>query len=214
MQAIQDSENRDTIIQNIRKNLRTLHFTANDTTLEWVRAHTGILGNEEADKIAKEATYLTDYEQISYINKASIKKVLRKTMTEKWQDEWNQSTKGRLTHQLFPKVRQEIAYSEIGNNKKRKLFIRAATGHFPINNYLHRINRSPSKVCPYCYEDDETLKHILVECRRYEVIRVQGLLSLGEDVSNMNLTLQKMMQDRKLRDITHTILKSRCGNFA
>jgi hypothetical protein len=38
------------------------------------------------------------------------------------------------------------------------------TGHCGLNNYLHRINRSTTNLCPACETDEETVSHFLGSC--------------------------------------------------
>lgn len=65
--------------------------------LLWTRAHIGTEGNERADQYAKEACTKdsTDYRFVK--SKNFIRKELNNIYLNRWQDRWNNSTKGRWT---------------------------------------------------------------------------------------------------------------------
>ena len=71
----------------------------------WVKAHAGTRGNELADKLAKEASANKDI-PICYnrVPKSVIKSELEATTVDKWQKEWDKTTKGKITKDCFPEV--------------------------------------------------------------------------------------------------------------
>lgn len=91
--------------------------------------------------------------------KSVIKSELEATSIEKWQMEWDNTTKGKTTKDYFPEVTERL-------NTKINLtqnFTTMVTGHGNIKSYLHRFKLIESPKCP-CGHNDQTVDHLLLEC--------------------------------------------------
>ena len=73
-----------------------------------MKAHAGILGNEIADRLAKEATQNSN---VTYrrIPKSAIKRNTRKESIKKLQRQWEETTKGVITKEFIPSVERRLA---------------------------------------------------------------------------------------------------------
>ena len=101
----------------------------------WVKAHIGIRGNEITDARAKEAATNKDItECFKKVPKSVVKSELEGISVEKWQREWDQTTKGRTTKEYF------LGFAERYENLKKitQNFISIVTGHCHIRSYLHK----------------------------------------------------------------------------
>jgi hypothetical protein len=71
----------------------------------WVKAHVGIYGNELADRLAKAAACSTEMAVTSdRTPKSTFYSEFEEEATQKWQNEWVNTTKAAVTKQFFPNV--------------------------------------------------------------------------------------------------------------
>jgi ribonuclease HI len=130
----------------------------------WVKAHVGVEGNETADTLTKEAAGSTvTPESYDEAPKSVVKSGLEVLSVKKWQREWDQSTKGRITKQYFPDIANRLNM-EINLTHNFTLMV---TGHGNINSYLHRLRISETPSCP-CGKQDQTIDHLIYECGKDE----------------------------------------------
>jgi hypothetical protein len=125
-----------------------------------VKAHTGIYGNEIADRLAKEATQ-NHYVTYSRITRSAIKKDTRKEIIRKWQRQWEETTKGAITEEFFPNVESRLAVNLTLSPKATTIM----TGHGNIRSYLHRLEIIASPECP-CKHGTQTVDRLIFRCNR------------------------------------------------
>ena len=66
----------------------------------WVPAHVGIVGNEKADKLAKEATAKEQVELSIKLSKSEGKSIIWRAVNKEWQEEWDKESKGRHLYKM------------------------------------------------------------------------------------------------------------------
>ncbi|XP_023236583.1 uncharacterized protein LOC111635749 [Centruroides sculpturatus] len=75
---------------------------------KWVRGHSGVVGNEAADRLAKSAAVSTLPSSYSKIPLSKIKHWSYQIALHQWQEEWNNSDTGRLTFDFIPDIARRI----------------------------------------------------------------------------------------------------------
>jgi hypothetical protein len=128
--------------------------------LSWVKVHAGIVGNELADRPAKTAASDSGVE-IAF-NRLPISTFISKVKEEtqrKWQKEWDECTKARITKEFSPKV-QDRHKLKIDINPTLTAMV---TGHGKTRAYLHRFKILEHATCP-CGNGKQTAEHTLDRC--------------------------------------------------
>jgi ribonuclease HI len=175
-------------------------------TVRWTAGHSGIKGNEKADKEAKlAAAGATSNKKLLppllrrklTANPAALKRKRNKTIKEAWKTNWRSSPHGVKMAEIDDTTPSDKVLKTISGNKlSRKassILAQICTGHFPLNGYLYRFKRVDNPRCPACGAAVETLHHFLFTCRSYAYMRWPL-----EQKCKGTLTLKKIFVDRKL----------------
>ncbi|GBM15023.1 hypothetical protein AVEN_113157-1 [Araneus ventricosus] len=123
-----------------RKIFKLLHSHPH-IRVSWIKAHAGYIGNEEADRLAKEAAETENFPETPLeLPKSFIKTFLRQKMLATWQMAWDDGDTGRLIHNIIPKV----SLHPINWTRNEVLFF---TGHGPFPSFLNRFNLAETSFC-------------------------------------------------------------------
>ncbi|GBM37981.1 hypothetical protein AVEN_171164-1 [Araneus ventricosus] len=94
--------------------------------ISWIKAHVGYKGNEEVDRLAKEAAD-SDRDPLSVKAPISfLKSIFKKKMMEDWQSDWEDEDTGMSTFNILPRVSTQSCYWK----GKKSCFLQD-TAHFP-----------------------------------------------------------------------------------
>ena len=89
LDSLRNGCNHNNLIDEIRKNLRTVENDGWKVHFSWVKAHVGNYGNELADRLAKQAAMDVNLQECyNKIPLSAIKNQLVTASEEKWEREW------------------------------------------------------------------------------------------------------------------------------
>jgi ribonuclease HI len=98
LDSLKNSNIHMNLIEEIRSKVVVMGEIKWKIQLCWVKAHAGIQGNEIADTLAKEAAMNADIIRCyKKVPKSVVLSELGGISVEKWQREWDQTTKGAIT---------------------------------------------------------------------------------------------------------------------
>jgi hypothetical protein len=163
LESLKNMTNRKHLIEVVRKKTIALEKENWNIEYTWIKAHTGHYGNELADKFAKEAARnsATCYNKIP---KSEIEHQEREKSIEKWQQQWDNTTKGLVTKEFFPNIKDRLKMKiNLSPN-----FTAMVTAHGKTRSYLHPFKIIESLECP-CANGNQTVDHLLFEREKLTV---------------------------------------------
>ena len=129
--------------------------------LQWIPSHCGIMGNETADLLAKQASTMGPRPQESR-SLRSMLNLLENYHTNQWIEEWQNSEKHKNFQELQPKPCRGN-YNSL-NRKQQVIISRVRMGHFPSSERLFRWGQLASERCLLCDAEKGDLKHVITRC--------------------------------------------------
>ena len=172
----------------------------------WVPAHVNIEGNEKADKAAKEAAQGLFEGLPRGIPHTDMKRPLREAVTLGWHRKWNSlGHEGGKLREIKKDVK-EWASSLNRNRRSETVLARLRLGHTNLTHaYLMRGELNPPE-CDRC-RCVLTVKHLLLECRKYEIARNRHYNNptlsamLGGDTSSVSKLITFLKEANLLNQI-------------
>ena len=115
----------------------------------WVPAHVGIEGNETADRMAKKALNMKQITDITF-GKGEGKAIIKKNITELWQNMWDTENKGRTYYRIQKSINVK---SVIGKNRREIVALtRLRFDHTNLNKTLFLMGNVNTPTCEHCHK--------------------------------------------------------------
>ncbi|XP_023210408.1 uncharacterized protein LOC111613291 [Centruroides sculpturatus] len=178
----------------------------------WVKAHAGLVRNERADALAKDAA---DNESTDFniLPRAYIKKKIRDSMRKRWQVRWSDSTKGRNTYEILPNIEERLG--ELKWMSIDFVMTQMLSGHAKCNAYLHKINKHPNDRCE-CGADCQSIQHLIFQCSKYALLRHEMECVFMFNQPNTTMNLYHIIRNKdvyaEFRRLIGVIFKRTFGN--
>ena len=146
-----------------------LYYMGMNIVLTWTPSHSGILGNDLADKIAKCALSKNSIDIDIPMFKDDIKIFAREALKNLWQMKWTKETTGRTLHNIQEDVNFQIKIPPMPRENEC-LLLRMRSGIIRTKKYLSKIGKSNSQECDICNVVDD-IEHYLLHCKKYTTQR-------------------------------------------
>lgn len=160
------------IAYRILESLRRLSDKNKLVKIQWIPSHVGIPGNEEADRLAKDALiHGTAFYCLPLFSDCLGK--VRDRCTELWKEHFDERSisKGVWYKTIQPSISRASWYLDADMSRTDMVTaMRLRSGHIPLNKFLHLMGKSDSPNCSECGVVEDVY-HVVMECVRTEAER-------------------------------------------
>ena len=165
---------------NIIKTAKQLTDEGVNVTMRWVPSHINIEGNERADVLAKKAankqknSRIDGYSSFSHINRLIKREKLENT--RQWLLKKQEKRQVHLNHRFELKKNSSLKTNKEIFQVKKQLssrFFQLKIGHAITAKYLKRIGKSEFFNCWWCSNRNQSIEHLLLECRQWRKQRLK-----------------------------------------
>ena len=174
------------LLKDITTRTAKLHAQGLPIEIHWIPAHTGVDGNEDADKAAKEATGWRQRGPAGpraeeppelYSLRSTLKTWAHKEANSTWAAKWAVDERGRTSFRYTPKPTKKVMQLHDGLSKRQSaILVQMRTEKIGLNDFLfgRRVPDVTDANCP-CREGRQTVSHVLLRCRKHRQLRQREL---------------------------------------
>jgi ribonuclease HI len=197
------SHSRPNLLEELRESIDEITYKLNGNLIFlWVPAHCGILGNERADQLAKQALNSHKIDKIVNFELKESYSHIDNFIGEWWQREWTTNKKGRALFDIEPNINNQIKYSNKSRDQETTI-TRMRLGKCCLNSYLHAISVHPTGLCDNCNEQ-ETIEHYIFNCSANTSLTKQLITQCNQ--LKLQVKISNVLSDRSLTNILYTYI--------
>nr|CAH7746935.1 unnamed protein product [Callosobruchus chinensis] len=164
--ALENEFTREESIVRILDQVQLLKDNNKSVTFMWIPSHSGIQGNERADRSAKAAAN-SDYPDEGIPTPSrDLVTYIKTSVVQVWQEEWNLYN-GHMRH-IKPTV-ESLRYPKELTRREQVILCRLRIGHTNLT-HSHLLTRGTTPRCTNC-DEILTVKHFLSECPLYTSLK-------------------------------------------
>ena len=199
LQAISEIYPSSHLVQMIQSRLALLSNLDFQVIFVWVPAHVGIVGNETADRTAKNALNggIVGTTMVPFTD---LKAYFKQLFKSRWQVQWDNELNNKLKN-VKPVI--DPWDSSIRPSRREEVVLtRLRIGHtFLTHSYLF----SPEKIIPICEHCDVplTVNHILCDCNKFDSFKrnLKMASTLPNILQNNSKEIDKLFKFLKLTEL-------------
>ena len=174
------------MLETIAREIQQLRDQGLITEIRWIPAHTGIMGNEAADRAAKEATGWRENGEGGtsarrppelFSLQTTLATWAHKEANKAWEKKWREETRGRTTARHTPRPTKKILRLHDGLSKRHSaILVQMRTEKIGLRHFLfnRRVPDITDDKCT-CQEGRQTVSHVLMRCRQFRQLRQREL---------------------------------------
>ena len=186
-----------TIYQKAKKLVQQGH----DISVRWVPGHSGVEGNERADKAAKEAAIGERVRTAKWTSLTHIKQQIteeKKLQISIWHEQKTKEREASRRGFYIPCLKTQI-HPLLGKAKKlyASRFYQLKTGHGAIGTFLERIGAVESAECWWCGDREQSVMHLYTRCRKWRTER----RVLKKDLDKIGIRWQRRPERKWLAEL-------------
>lgn len=170
LQATNNKEGQ-ALISQIATQVRQLRSNGGEVIVQWIPSHSGIEGNERADKAAKEAAADTRTQVVRWSSLTHVKKKIIEAKNSEmysWRQDRNETRERRNQTYYVPRLKFGV-HPVLGRAPKKyaSRFFQLKVGHAAIGVFFERIGVAETAESWWCQQAEQSVLHLYTRFRKW-----------------------------------------------
>lgn len=212
--------NDNYLIYKIKDLLDEMRHKGKVITFIWVPSHRGILGNEKADRAARNL-HDEDHVSIMRIPYTDYNALMKKQIIDLWHNYYQivSEDKGRWHADIQRVPPAQPWYHkydfDYGNCCRRFVSIinRLKFGHCQVPTHLYKLKLIRNSKCTYCYKEEANLDHLIFKCSYFGIQRLLLVAELNNIEENFPKCLKKLLSEKRFYNPLYKYIVNTVGKI-